>query len=187
MGSSTPELSLSQLCRSPERVSILQTVLHLQTFTVSQVATRTGVSKGMVSRYLSLLTGEGYLERSGRTFRLRETPAIIAIRRLLNIFELCRAILLPPWAEGVGVYGSFGTGTNNAESDIDLWVFAGTPPRSEDAGQYQRSAREKLQREIHLLVLTPERVRQIRESDPVFYSSLIASMTVIGGKSFVQP
>jgi predicted nucleotidyltransferase len=94
-------------------------------------------------------------------------------------------VTLPEWAEGIGAYGSWGTGTNTGESDLDLWVYGTTPPASADLARLQRSLREQLSTEVNLLVLTPGRIQNIRDDDPPFFASFSSSMVTIRGNPVV--
>jgi len=180
------EVRLSELCKTPARVALLRTVLEHPTMSVSALAARNRVTRSMVSRYLSMLEAEGILVRDGRGYRLVESPSVVAIRRLLNILILTDAVPLPEWAWGIGVYGSLGRGTNKEGSDCDLWVAALEVPPAEEIGRLRMTIRNALHTEVHILLLTPERIQQMRENDPPFYESLVASTITIRGESFVH-
>lgn len=180
------EVFLADICKTPARITLLMAVLKNPTMSVSAIATRTGMTKGMVSRYLSILEAEGILVREKRGYRLVESPLVIAIRQLLNILLLRRIVSLPEWAWGIGVYGSWGKGTNTEESDLDIWIYAERPAPPEETGRIMRTIRKSVDAEVHLLLLTPERIRQIRENDEPFYESLVESMKIIRGESFVH-
>jgi len=62
----TGDRVLSELFKTPARVSMLRTILGLPVVTVSEIARREGVAKGTVSRYLSLTERGGLTQRSGR-------------------------------------------------------------------------------------------------------------------------
>ncbi len=164
---------------------MLRDILEYPEVTVSRVSSRTGIPKGTVSRYLSVLVREGYLRRVGRGFSLSDSPLVPATRLLLNIILLRTLVTLPGWAEGIGAYGSWGTGTNTADSDLDLWVYGKTPPAAADLARLQRSLREQLRIEVNLLVLTPSRIQKIRDEDPPFSKSFSSSMITIRGKPVV--
>lgn len=186
MDPGSAEVRLSDLCKTPARVALLRTVLEHPTMSVSAIAARHGVTRGMVSRYLSMLEAEGILVRDGRGYRLVESPSVVAIRRLLNTLILTQTIHLPDWAWGIGVYGSWGRGTNTEGSDLDLWVAAQEVPPAEEMGRLRMTIRNAVHADVHILLLTPERIQQIREKDPPFYESLVGSIITIRGESFVH-
>ncbi len=187
MTSLSPEMILSDLFKSRTRALMLQDVLEYPEVTVSRVSSRTGIPKGTVSRYLSVLVREGYLKRVGRGFNLQDSPLVTATRLLLNIIRLRTLVTLPVWAESIGAYGSWGTGTNTGESDLDLWVYCNNLPAAADIARFQRSLRERLKTDVNLFVLTPERIRKIRDEDLPFYASFSSSMITIRGKPVVLP
>jgi len=182
----TGDRVLSELFKTPARVSMLRTILGLPVVTVLEIARREGVAKGTVSRYLTLTERGGLIQRSGRKYRVITSPVTIATKKLLNLFQLEDVVTLPGWAEGIGVFGSWGLGTNTAESDLDLWVYAKEVPPAGETGRLQRAIRDAVQSEVHVLVLTPERVHSLQENDPPFYTSLIESMVTLRGQSFVH-
>lgn len=186
MDPGSAEVRLSDLCKTPARVALLRTVLEHPTMSVSAIVARHGATKGMVSRYLSMLEAEGILVRDGRGYRLVESPSVVAIRRLLNILILTHAVPLPEWAWGIGVFGSWGRGTNTEGSDLDLWVAAQEVPPAEMMGRLRMTIRDAIHTEVHILLLTPERIQQMREKDQPFYESLVESMITIRGESFVH-
>lgn len=85
------------------------------------------------------------------------------------------------WMLGLGVYGSFASGENREDSDIDVWVFA----RKEEllkSARLKRKISELTDREVDLIVLTPSRLSRLQKEDPIFYYSLVYGSIVIWGE-----
>jgi len=154
---------LSALFRSEERITLLRTVLVLPACTVQQIATKTGLSKGLVSLYLGLLEHEGMLERKDRTYTLKFSPLSIAVKRLLNIDLVTSVFKKPAWATGIGMYGSWAEGTNTEESDIDLWAFSEKLPPGTAVAELEWGISRSLSAEVHLLVLNRDKIAAMKK------------------------
>jgi len=97
---------LTDLFKTQERETILTCTLDRPSCTVQEIADATGITKGLVSRYLALLASRKILARDKMTYKLQDTPMTRHLKKLLNIERLQSIITLPGWAEGIGVYGS---------------------------------------------------------------------------------
>ncbi len=177
---------LSEIFRTEERIRILRHVSLRQSATVGAVALATGVSKGLASGYLNTLVSEGLLRRENRTFIRDDTPLWLAIKRLLNLDLLKDTITLPEWARGIGIYGSWAGGTNTTESDLDLWVLVDTasPDTEIRAVELEGTITAHTRCEVNIFILTPDRVRYLRENDRPFYTALITGRLTLAGVDF---
>ncbi len=115
----------------------------------------------------------------------QENARSLATKRLLNVDLLRELVRLPEWARGIGVYGSYAEGTNTAESDIDLWAFVDeyTPELEVCAARVEKDVSAGSGVEVHLLILTPEKLAELRETDTPFYAGLMRWGITIGGVS----
>jgi len=177
------EAGLSELFKTEERIRILRYVAGQRTVTATAVVEATGTSKALVSRYLHLLVREEFCTRHGRMYIWQENARSLATKRLLNIDLLRAQVPLPEWARGIGVYGSYAEGTNTAESDIDLWVFVDeyTPKLEICAARIEKTVSVASGTEVHILILTPEKLAELREADTPFYAGLMRWGITIGG------
>lgn len=179
------ELSiLPELFKTPERVKILRHISIRKTFSVQSVAKETGLSKGLVSAYLNYLVDERFLSREGRTF-LREDGAMWhAIKIVLNIDLLRGKAPLPPWADGIGIYGSWAEGTNDQDSDLDLWVSVGnyTPDLEFSVGELQQDLSYTTGSDIHALILTREKMQDLKQRDVPFYTNFRSTHLTLDGE-----
>ena len=173
---------MHELLSTGERIKVLHYVLERDTVGVEEVANATGLSKGLVSKTLSLLVKYGMAKKDGRKFKILETPQKRELKRFLNFVTLYPKLkaLKEDWIISLGVYGSFARGENRPESDLDVWVFTKNPGISRSA-RLKREIELAVGREVNLLLLTPKRLNALRENDPVFYYSLVYGSLVIWG------
>ena len=174
---------LSAIFRTAERITLLRTALNVPACTVQQIASKTGLSKGLVSPYLALLEREGLLEKDDRTYQLKFSPLTVAIKRFLNIDRITAIDKKPAWASGIGMYGSWAEGTNTEESDIDLWVFTKTLPTGIMVAELERDISRALFTEVHVLVLTREKIAGMKDADEPFYRSFMKQSITLEGDS----
>ena len=176
---------LSEIFRTEERIRILRHVSLRQSATVGAVALATGVSKGLASGYLNTLVSEGLLRREKRTFIRGDTPLWPAIKRLLNLDLLKDTIALPEWARGIGIYGSQGRRHQHHRERLDLWpVDTASPDTEIRAAELEGTIAAHTRCEVNIFILTPDRVRYLREHDRPFYTALITGHLTLAGVDF---
>ncbi len=183
------ETYLPEIFKTKERVRILDYVSTHEEITATDVVCETGASKGFVSRYLHLLVKTGLIARENHTYHWQKTTESAAIRRLMNIELLTTTIdHLPEWADGIGVYGSFASGTNTATSDIDIWVLLPTYTIESELliAQLEKEIRTGTGYETHILILTEEKLTHLKDHDAPFYSGLTETTLTIRGESLVS-
>jgi predicted nucleotidyltransferase len=175
---------LSELLSSEERIRLLRYVLTHSPARVSEAARETGVNKGLASRYLALLVEEGYLERDGRDFSWIDETKTRSLKAFLNVEALDKKIALPEWALGIGLYGSWATGTNTSESDLDLWLLVENigPETELEVAKLERDLSPAIGCEVTILVLTHDKLVKLREDDPPFYMSLMRETRTLAGE-----
>jgi predicted nucleotidyltransferase len=174
---------LPALFRTKERITLLRAVLNLPACTVRQIAGKTGISKGLVSPYLALLEREGLLTRSDRMFRVNNYAWTAAVKRLLNIDLVLGVFKKPAWALGVGMYGSWAEGTNTEESDLDLWIITKDQPAGTAVAEVERAVSRVLSVEVHILVLSREKMDSMRKNDDPFYRLFTRQSVTLEGES----
>jgi len=174
---------MHELVSTPERIRILRYALERNRVGVEETARTTGLSKGLVSKTLRLLVDYRMAEKSGRGFRILNVPKTRELKRFINFLFLSEKVepLKDEWVMALGIYGSFATGENTPESDLDVWIFVEKPSITRPAS-LKREIEKATGREVNLLLLTPERVRKLRADDPVFYYSLAYGSMVIWGE-----
>jgi predicted nucleotidyltransferase len=172
---------LVELFKTEERARILRHVMFSSDFTVSEVSRTTGINKGLVSRYLRYLAERGIVRRDGRRYFPIDGALSRAVKLLLNLENIDLSSLSLGNANGLGLYGSWARGTNDQDSDLDVWISAEVLPSESDLARLQRDLSLQTGSEVNLLVLTPEKLERIKLEDSPFFNSLITgSMTLKG-------
>jgi len=176
---------LPELFKSEDRLRILRYVAERENVTVQTVAAATRVSKPVVSRYLHLLTERGLCERTGRILSWVPSPVGSAIKRLLNIVLLDSHLPSAGWAEGIGIYGSFARGTNTAGSDVDIWILVAQHSKEIEfqIAELRHTLSHALGYDVHILLLTREKLQDLSQKDAPFYDELMRDQLVIRGAS----
>jgi predicted nucleotidyltransferase len=174
-------MDLEYILSTAERIRILEHILFkTDPFNVTKVASELGLSKGLVSKFLSILVGQKVLVRARLRYQIRPGPNVKALRIMFNIkkmdpqmFKKYRTV------QSVGAYGSKVKGSDVEGSDLDLYIIV---DRSDDLEQ-SRLSRDLRQRygNVKPLYLTKEKVRQLKRDNEMFYYSLaFGSITVYG-------
>ena len=175
-------MNLSQVFSTPERVATLRQVIYSNDpISVGKLAAETGISKGLVSKYLDLLRNEGLLERTGTKYNVSESIETHSIRIMLNLEGLAS---FPfdhyTFIKGVGLYGSGAKGSNTERSDVDIWIRVGEP-EDEKLADLTHDLRLRLG-DVRPLFLTGEKLGLLRREDSPFYYSLLQGSLVIYGE-----
>lgn len=174
---------LAEVFRTEERVRILRHVAEQGPVTATAIVRAEGVSKALVSRYLRRLEDGGYLVRQGRAFVWLDHARGRSVKRLLTADRLAPVLRLPVWARGIGIYGSYAEGTNTLGSDLDVWVLVEeyAPDLEVSAARTEREIERETGVETNLLLLTAERLEELRQTDEPFYRNFISSNITFGG------
>lgn len=177
---------LVEIFKTPERIRILRHISLRKSITVVSVARATGVSQGLVSGYLNMLVDMELLRRENREFLRDDSIMWSTIKRLLNLDLLKDLITLPAWARGIGIYGSWASGTNTIESDLDLWVLVDTLNAGSEimAAELEQTIAIRTHCEVNTLILTHDKVRYLGEHDRPFYMALKTGHLTLDGEDF---
>lgn len=173
---------LTDLFKSEKRLKILYYCLYQEEFTVTLVSKEAGVTKGLVSRYLHKLCKTGLIDRTDRTYMCRDSAKTRAVKILLNLNKINEHVLKRNWITGFGLFGSWATGTNTHESDVDIWIKTKTYPSELEISKLQKKIKDMVEREVNLIILTPQKINDIKEKDKPFYHSLIKDSIVLWGE-----
>jgi predicted nucleotidyltransferase len=173
---------LTQLFKTEERIKILQYVMDGNTFSVAEVSKAAGVNKGLVSRHLRYLEAQGLVSREGRRYSTLKGGYVRATKLLLNLDKIDLSSLSMGFASSLGLYGSWARGTNDKESDLDVWIRSDSLPSESELARLQRDLRSQSGTEVNLLVLTPEKLDRLKKEDAPFYSSLVMTSLTLKGE-----
>jgi len=154
--------------------------LYTSDYTVTEVSRQTGVTKGLVSRFLDYLHSQGLIEREANRFYVTNVPTTRAVKLLLNISRIEMGALHRDWLTGLGIYGSWAQGTNTLESDIDVWIKVDENPGEMELARLQNQIKEMLSSEVNTITITPEYLKTLRQDEPFFHSLIRTSYTLIG-------
>ena len=178
---------ISSLFSTKEREKVLAYVLDnpSKAHRVRDVAKKLSVSVGSISGYFAFLKEQKILKRKGNDFYVNlDSPLTKTVKQMLNVVNLDVSPLKKiPACTGIGVYGSWAKGTNNENSDIDMWVRVERKPGEEVIAKVSRQMREKMERDVQILVIDPAKNKTLRETDPIFYYSMVYGSVVLYGKS----
>ena len=101
---------------------------------------------------------------------------------IINIVLIIIWNISPPWSQSAALYGSWASGTNTDESDVDIWIKTDKAPSTHELTQLYKKIRNKTSSEIHILILTPEKIEHIKLNDPPFCDSLKNNSLVLEGE-----
>jgi len=76
---------LIELFKTEERARVLRYVMFRNSFRAAEVSRATGVTKGLVSRYLRLLEEHGLLQKESRAYFPHDGAQSRAVKLLLNL------------------------------------------------------------------------------------------------------
>jgi predicted nucleotidyltransferase len=177
---------LTELFKTEERARVLRYVMFRKSLRVAGVSRATGVTKGLVSRYMRLLMVHGLLQKEGREYSPHDGAHSRAIKLLLNLERIDLSALSLGSAKGLGLYGSWARGTNRQESDLDVWIRADSLPPESMLARLQQELSQQADSEVNLLVLTPEKLERLKREDKPFYNSLVLNSVMLKGESLEE-
>jgi predicted nucleotidyltransferase len=141
----------------------------------SRVAADLRISQGSTSEILRKFADIGLVraEAVGRTliYRVQEDHPLLAPFRVVdNIVELQPLIVrLRPLCRKVILFGSCAAGSDDHESDIDLFVLADDP----EVARYEIDLfKDGLERELRPVIVSPMEWISMEETDPVFMKEI---------------
>jgi len=172
-------LMLSKLFSSQKRIKILNYILYKDSIKVTEVSKELSLSKGFVSEFLFLLYKNKILNKN-KSYQLNNTPLTQAIKILLNINKIDISKIKKPYIKGIGLYGSWANGKNMYDSDLDIWIKTDEYPKEEEIAYLSKNLREMTHAEVQLLVLTPQKINQIKKDKPFFSSLYYTSIILLG-------
>lgn len=172
---------LSEIFSSKKRIQILDYILYQETVTVSSVVKGLSLSKGFVSEYLSLLHQNNILLKN-KGYHPSNNPLTTVIKIILNVNKIQLSKIKKPYMIGIGLYGSWANGTNTMKSDLDIWIKTEKYPDEKELASLSKILREMTNSDIQLLVITPQKLEQIKKDTP-FYSSLRYNSRLLWGES----
>ena len=178
---------MEKIFSSKQRIKILEAIVfktgHIS---VNNIANQLRLSKGLVSKYCSILSNMGILKKANGKLRITDSSLVKGIKILLNIKHVDTNIFKRlSFVQAVGLYGSGAKGENTEDSDIDLWIKISNA--SEEKLAALTSKLNKTIRNIKPLFLTDKKIEGAKNEDPLFYHSIVfGSIVLYGGKDGIQ-
>lgn len=180
---------LEKIFSTKERVKILKAVIFSEKpISVSAIAEKLKISRGLVPKYFDVLAKEGITKRvNGKysKYLITDSSATKGIRILFNIQAINSAIFKKyGFVEAVGLYGSCAKGENTEDSDVDIWL------KIKDVGDAKiaplTTEINKKIKNAKVLFLTVPKVEKMKKDDELFYHSLVfGSIILYGGKDAI--
>jgi predicted nucleotidyltransferase/predicted transcriptional regulator len=178
-------MNLSKLLSTKKRERILNDILFKESeISVVDISRNLNISKGFVSRYLSLLAEQKIAKKVKNKYTVFNNLNVRILKILFNLkgfskFNFKRF----PFVSGVGLYGSCAKGENTEDSDIDIWIRIST--RDEEKLAKLTALMKRTSEKISLLYLTDEKLTVLKKEDPHFYNSLKYGTITIHGENIV--
>ena len=148
-----------------------------------EVSRLTRVGKAATNYSLRTLMETGLVarEKRGRMYFYYVTLDDLIIRQLKITQNLIYLRPLVDKLKGISLkivlYGSFSTGTNHAESDIDLFVLS-REPKSVKGLIYKSPFKERLQ----YVVNSPQEFIGLKRDNPMFHKQVSSGIILYGAK-----
>lgn len=169
---------MHKLLSSTERVKLLREVIYKkERLSVSNISRKLKLSKGLVSKYFTLLKTENITKNDQINHSHPNTKAL----KLFFNLQIVPQKLFKKYSEtlSVGIYGSAAKGENTEESDLDIYVLINKNKNLPSLGQELR----KICPKAKPLFMTKDKLSLIKEDNPLFYHALIfGSITIYGEK-----
>jgi len=171
---------------SKERERIIEFVIDNPTkkMKVRELAKLLKISPAHVSRTLKILAESDIIKNNEADLSnpyVRGLKIFFNIKKLIDKNVIRRLKKLE--AVGSGIYGSWATGTNYEDSDLDIWIKVDEHPGEIKVATVSNEIRKTLGRNVQILVLTPERIERLKKEDPIFYYSLVFGSIMLYGEA----
>jgi predicted nucleotidyltransferase len=174
------------LFSTPQRQRLLFHLLeHEGKINLNAVARELDMSPGLVHKYVSILETEGLVKdrvivESPMTRSLRVIKNLMFLEEKKMVRTIRKGI---PSAQGIGIYGSYRDGSNEAGSDIDIWVKAESEVEESKVASLAKELSRTLKREVDIMIIAPYRLEELRDGAESLYHSLFHSI-VLWGEGF---
>ncbi|MCL7474585.1 MAG: nucleotidyltransferase domain-containing protein [ANME-2 cluster archaeon] len=158
---------------------------------IREIAEILAISPFSVHNSFKLFKKLGFFEekkvKNRKTIYLvRDNPILKKIFSLINISDLSGNESFKKLIKSgkVGVYGSFASGEDTKESDIDLWFYKQENVSYIELREITREIEKDFGMEVKLLVLHDSKIKDIMENDPEFFYRLKLSSIAVNGDVF---
>ena len=177
---------MKSIFSTDERIRILKAIIFSnKPIGVSTIASKLKVSKGLVSKYLDVLSKESIARKSKGKYMIIDSVVTRGIRILINLVNIDIKIFRKfDFVEAAGLYGSCSKGENTEDSDVDIWIKT-KEISDEKAASLTAEINRKI-RNVRPLFLTTKKIEKMKKEDKLFYNSLsFGSITIYGEKDAI--
>lgn len=115
---------------------------------------------------------------NGKNTLIKKIRSLINLEKLLKTKSFNILKKLGP----AGVYGSFASGTNDVNSDLDLWIY--TDKKLMDFQNILRELENELNVKANLLALNRNKISELKKGDREFYTRIKFTSIVFGEDIF---
>lgn len=146
--------------------------LHLR-----DIADKLKVSPGSVHKLVSILKKEKIVKETTHKNRInisldRNNPIARELKEVINFNDIINSPAYKKLKKtgNTGFYGSYANGTNDNNSDLDLWVK--TEKKEIEIRPVIRELENQLNVKINPLLLTKSKIESLKKHDPEFHIRL---------------
>gem|GEM_PF-529057 len=146
---------------------------------VSEIARKLGVSKGLVSLVFDEMADLGIIENGkinknkARLFKMIFNTKKLLSMNFENLAEKYNLI-------GIGVFGSYARGEDDPSSDVDIWIRPARRITSRELASLRKDLVDLFGKDVDILVVNNSRINRLKESDSPLYCDLIHSLVLYG-------
>src|SRR3989304_8060371 len=173
---------MKSIFSTDERIRILKAIIFSnKPIGVSTIASKLKVSKGLVSKYLDVLSKESIARKSKGKYMIIDSVVTRGIRILINLVNIDIKIFRKfDFVEAAGLYGSCTKGENTEDSDMDIWIK--TKEISDDKVAPLTAEMHRKIRNIKPLFLTSKKIEKMKKADKLFYHFLSFGSIILYGE-----
>ncbi len=147
---------------------------------IRATASELGVAPSFVSNYVKLLRAEKIVIANQVDISAPQTRLLKSFLNLSPVMAALPQVKKLVQYAGIGVYGSWHSGTNTETSDLDLWISVEQAPPISIQAKISKTIRETADAEPSIMYLTKKSLSELKAKDLVFYLSLKNSFLLDG-------
>ncbi len=172
----------TELVSNEKRSRVLEYLLEHPTeeIKIRKIAAKLKLNPGFVSVFIKKLRKERIVKKESVD---KNSSMVKAWKILFNISKITKhlnKLLRIKSIDGIGIYGSWAIGTNNEESDIDLWIKVKKYPEAIEIARIRKVIRENVGVEPSIMIITKEKMEELKRKNPPIYFSLMHSFHLWG-------
>lgn len=151
---------------------------------IRDIADKLNISPGSVHKLVKLLKKDNLIKEIKEKNRIKiilnkDNEIVKQIKVIINFNDIINTTTYRKFKKlgSIGIYGSYANGTNDIDSDLDIWIF--TEKKELKIRPIIRELEKELNVKVNLLLLNKQKISSLEKNDPEFYTRL--QLTSIGG------